>query len=242
MSDFHKFQTFYCGGCGNRLTVPVYCGDRFCPVCSGSRRARIRKRLKYMFDNSPVTPGQSLKFLTLTIPNVADLSTGMAHLVASFRKLRQRSTWKHLVSGGVFVVEITGTDGNWHVHIHAVIMGYFFPVHQISRIWQSCSGGKIVNIKAVRTKTPISYITKYLTKPEENVLNSPECRDALRSVRLVQPFGTWHGLHDCTPKPKCQCPMCNGSNWMLIDRAEYRRTESVVIGFERKPPTDDDGG
>ena len=217
----HQYLRIYCASCSSFRDVPAFCGDRFCPICSGPRRARVRYRLDALVKRSALPPGYTFKFLTLTVPNSDDLKAGVKSLMVAFRRLRQQHWWKSYVDGGAFVIEITGRKGAWHIHIHAIIAARYIPVRQLSRHWERVSGGKIVWIKKIPSSAVIAYLTKYLTKidvPDDDALMAS---DALRGVRLFQPIGSWHGMKVVIVNHACKCASCGGDRWMVIDRPRY---------------------
>jgi hypothetical protein len=219
------------------MTVAVHCGDRFCSVCNGSRIRRVRRRLAHLFDRVRPTLPFSLRFVTLTIPNMDDPLAAVRHLIASFKRLRQSREWKRLVTGGAYVIEITRSSGSWHAHIHAVTEGKFFPVHRLSKAWQRASGGKIVWIQRVGPgRHLIWYLTKYITKcnvPDEFRL---ELSAALRGVHLFQPFGRWHGINlECPSASPC-CPRCGNDHWVYIPGGQSPDREFVVLNGGPDPP------
>jgi len=209
----HPYITLVCCHCGEQISVPQYCGDRFCPVCSASRRSRVRFRLSTLIDLARPLPGESIKHLTLTIPNLPDPDAALDVLIKSFRKLRARAWWKRNVSGGAYVVEITGQDGSWHVHIHAVICARYLPFDLLKRIWMECSPGNHVYIQKIPKAAAVGYLTKYLTKESVSNEDRPTVSRALRSRRLFQCFGSWAGVSVSVPVYRYPCPACNNSLW-----------------------------
>lgn len=215
--DHHEYRNFACRGCGHIITVPVYCGNRFCNVCNAHRRRRIRAKLEAIVRQVKPIPSYSFKFLTLTIPNTDDLRSSAQQLIKSFRRLRQRHFFRSRCWGGAHVIEVTGTPGNWHVHLHAIIYARFLNVRRLSREWQKVSPGKIVYIQRIPPSGVIRYVTKYITKtavPEQFQL---EASSALKGFRLFQPFGKFHDIAITVPKIKYTCPKCGYDHWVLMD-------------------------
>ena len=224
----HSYQRIYCADCSNFRDVPTYCGDRFCPICSSPRRARVRHRLDSLIKHSPTPVGYSTKFITLTIPNSENLRLGVKALMEAFRRLRQQRWWKSYVDGGAFVVEITGHKGAWHIHIHAIISARFIPVRLLSKRWEKVSGGKIVWIKRIPTSACVLYLTKYLSKIATEDNEDFEVSDALKGIRLFQPIGAWHNLKLAHVKHPYKCTCCGGTHWMVIDRPRLLISENVT--------------
>ncbi len=63
--EAHEFREVTCTHCGHTITVPVYCGNRFCPICSVPRLSRVRRRLNWIVDHVDPPRGYGIKFLTL---------------------------------------------------------------------------------------------------------------------------------------------------------------------------------
>lgn len=216
MSD-HLYTTIVCGDCGHLLKVPVYCKNRFCPVCAAPRARRIRKRLQWYVSNVKLLPGQRFKHLVLTVRNSGDLSAAVDHLVKSFRRLRQSVWFKRHVSGGAYVIEITGREGNYHPHIHCLIASYFTPFAILKSHWEKCSGSWGVHISEKPARSVANYLTDYITKLPDDVVDSVPMNEALRSRRLYSVFGTWHAMHCPKFRMTYPCPTCGAGCWYRID-------------------------
>ena len=109
--------TLICQGCGTAKRIWAGCKQKWCPVCvrkiAAQRAAKFQKAVEAM--EWPL-------FITLTIPNTADLDIGgLRHLRRSFGKLRHMKLWSQRVRGGVAGIEITNQGHGWHPHLHAVI-------------------------------------------------------------------------------------------------------------------------
>lgn len=212
--DYHEFISVCCTHCGHKIDVPVYCGNRFCPICSPARLSRVRKRMTFLIKNVTPKKGYGIKFLTLTIPNQKDLPTMARFILKAFRRLRQRSYWKNCVLGGLFVLEITGTPGNWHVHIHAAIHSTYMDYGKLLRIWKSVSKGSGVWITRIPESAVVGYLTKYLTKPGTADSLTQETSDALKGFRLFQPFGSFYAINLTYKKPESVCQNCKRTGTM----------------------------
>lgn len=190
------------------INVPVYCGNRFCPVCSAPRRSRIRKRLQWLVGQVDRKPGFRMKHLTLTIPNQVDLPKMLKHLLKSFRKLRSTPFWKNHVDGGAFVLEVTGKEGDWHGHIHIVIHATYVDWDTLKNLWIRFSKGRGVWIKALPVSAVVRYLCKYLSKPDLPDTSLALVNVALKGFRMFQPFGTWYALSNAYVKPLSKCSHC----------------------------------
>jgi hypothetical protein len=220
MSD-HLYTTIVCIGCGHEISVPVYCKDRFCPICSGPRSRRIRRKLNWYVHNSTLKPGQSFKHLVLTVRNDPDLSATVDLLVRSFRRLRQRAWWKRHVTGGAYVIEITGRPGNWHPHIHVLLQSWFMPYQKLKSLWEKCSGSWGVSIQERPPHAVANYLTDYITKAPKMEAFTRQMNLALGNRRLYSVFGSWHSMKPPDMKVAYRCTCCGCSCFLpesILDR------------------------
>ncbi len=220
--DFHNFRSVFCDTCSYTVIFPVSCGNRFCSVCGPSRRSKVRDRLDWLVSQIPQKRGYIFKFLTLTIRNQPVLADMIKHLIKSFRKLRNRAYWQNRVIGGVYVLEITGRPGNWHAHIHAVLLAQFLTWEVLVRHWIKCSGSRGVYIKNAAKHRIVYYITKYLSKPADvpdEVIN--QAGESLRGLRLFSPFGAWYSISSKYVQPSHPCPECGGEHWIIGNAFDY---------------------
>lgn len=241
---FHEFITIFCMDCNHRINVPVFCGDRFCSVCSEARRNRIRHRIEFLLNNVQLEPGMRIKHLTLTIPNSPDLPGMLKTLVAAFRKLRHTSFWKNKVAGGCFVLEVTGREGDWHGHIHAIINARFIQWETLRNLWIRFSKGRGVWLSVIPKAQAIKYLTKYLSKPDLPEACLSAVNSALKGYRMFQPFGTWYKLSAKYEKPMSKCFHCGSEHsfelYALYYGGQIRRymdVEEAQAGSPRPPPT-----
>lgn len=232
----HLFVKLCCSQCGKSFDVPVYCGDRFCTVCSVRRNNRVKRRLDFLVDNCERPRGFGFKFLTLTISNMADLSGMVKVITASFRKLRNRQYWKNNVDGGSYVIEIKGRPGNWHVHIHIIMQARFMAFADLLKLWMKCSPGRGVYIKQIPAGKTIAYITKYLTKPDVPDQALKFINAELQNVRLFSPFGCWHALCATYKPPKRKCADCGSDKYMPWDMLFDKFPEPFLKETSRSPP------
>lgn len=229
---YHKFIRIICAHCGEIYEIPVYCGDRFCSVCSVGRLLRIRQRLNFLSDNIKPPPGFNIKFLTLTIKNQQDLAAMTRTIVNCFRKLRQTRSWKHHVRGGAFVLEITGNSGDWHVHLHIIIEARYYKWAEILKLWMKISPGRGVWIEDIPKRQITRYLSKYLTKTSTSLVDRVEMNDALRGTRLFSPFGTWYAMNLTYEKPPLQCRKCPDPCFILYTDL----VEDASFTYEREIP------
>ena len=238
----HNFISITCGSCGKRLNVPVYCGNRFCQICSSHRRSRVRERLQFLVKNVKLKSGQHFKMITLTIRNEKNLSKMLKRLQKSFKKLRSRAWWKNHVSGGAHVFEITGTPGNWHVHVHAVVAAYYIPFDILLNLWMKLSTGRGVYVQNIPPKAVVNYLTKYLSKAGVSVNLEETVSDSLKGYRLFQPFGEWYAISNTFVKQKSKCSNCGACAFQLTGSLDqsgcrpFRMYRRKAGDFVAEPP------
>ena len=209
----HNYLTIVCMNCGYHFRVPQYCGNRFCSVCSGRRRARTRARITHLIHHVQHRKGYRLKMITLTIRNMPTLSGMVKTLVSHFKSLRKTKLWKTCVDGGCFVIEVTGKPGSWHAHLHVLVSASFIRWETLHSLWKKITGSTGVFIQNIPGRQAINYVTKYVTKSECDVETQRDVSDALKGTRLFQPFGSWYAVANTYPKDKPVCPECKTRAW-----------------------------
>lgn len=210
----HCYRFLYCTGCGHRVSVPIYCGNRFCPICSTPRRRRSARRLNALIKKIRPRKPACLKMLTLTIPNTLDVGVGAQTIVQAFRRLRQRAYWRSHALGGAYVIEITGKPGSWHVHLHIALEAKFMSWRKLLQMWKAVSPGQGVYIQNIQSGPLTHYLTKYMTKPCIPEEYQQEVSDALTNFRLFQAFGSWHSVKVRISHPEFICPKCRNVSWL----------------------------
>jgi len=222
-----------CMNCGTSIDVPVSCGNRFCPICSKSRAAKIRRKVGELFRHVVPKDGESIKFLTLTVPNQDDIADSMDQLIKSFRRLRQRRYYQRALSAGLTFIEVTGKSGDWNVHLHAIILSRYIPVERLARDWSAVSPGQIVHIKRIPAAAAVKYLTAYALKSNQSEHNQRLISRALKGRRLFQPFGTWHAMMSAIVTPDPICAECKASAWTY--NGDGRAVDRVFHSQKRIP-------
>lgn len=167
--------------------------------------------------------------IILTCKNQDTLTPMLRHLVQSFRKLRNRKAWRRYVSGGAFVLEITGGPGDWHGHLHIVAQCLFFPQHLLLEKWRAVAGIAGAFIKPVGRQAIARYLSKYITKPSDSDQYVQEINDSLRNIRMFQPFGSWFKLlKKYTPK-RFPCPRCGCQVWKSWDMIVLKNNTQEIL-------------
>ena len=174
------------------------CHDRWCVPC-GTERARV------VSDQLAIAmEGKFSRFITLTRrANHTPLVEQLNSLYACFNRLRERSFWKHNITGGAYFceVKIGERSGLWHVHLHLIVVGHFVDQKALSSEWLAVTqDSSIVDVRAVTGNDHVArYVSKYVTKPADASVfavddHLDELIIALRGRRLCGTFGCWSKL------------------------------------------------
>lgn len=182
------------------------CRHRICPRCGRDRARSLIATVK-----SAVHTLDAPAVLTLTLrASGRPLRDEIQRLIRGFAALRRHSAWRSHVAGGLYVIEATypTSTEQWHPHVHAVIDTTYWPQSSIALAWREVTGdSSIVWIRRVRSVRQVArYVAGYVAKGSDvsalpdHVL--PEYVTAIRSVRMVQTFGSLHGTRIVPVKPK----------------------------------------
>ena len=225
MIEGHNYRRIICLGCGGHHDVPIFCGDRFCPVCSVVRLARVKHRLRFLVELQLPIKSCGFRHITLTLTSESDLPTMIRHLTKAFQRLRNRQVWQRAIIGGAYVIEITGKPGRWHAHIHAVVYGYWLRWADIMRAWRKVSGSRGVYITNIPRTAAVNYLSKYLAKPDIPDSVTAEIAKSLKGIRLFAPIGEWFSNNQAYDKPVHPCLICGSKSWgdYYIMRGEFPR-------------------
>ena len=205
--------SLFCNDCGHTLVVTNRCDLRICPDCNKRRFARLYNR--YM----SALRGKSLRFLTLTAPNVSELVREdyreLRDMVTRFRELK----WvRERILGGFYSLEVTHGVNGWNLHVHMLYEGAYMPQSEVSKRWEEVSGCYIVDIRRANVggvKELIGYSTK--SPRFRSAYLYAEYLDAISRTRLVQGFGS---LFNIVPPHRgiLECPDCGGSSWTYLNQ------------------------
>lgn len=111
---------------GQVRLLPCPCDSMFCPDCANRRSMPLIKKLSKMVNR----PGRSYWFLTLTVPNVSELSRSEISKISDkfgelwrswvFQGFEDECGVTHKIFGGVRSIECvrSSTGAGWHPHIH----------------------------------------------------------------------------------------------------------------------------
>jgi len=237
-----------CCECGYVHAVRYHCKLRVCPECGWVRKGELTAS----YSDALRSLGR-LRFMTLTLKNVANLADGRKRIRACFCKLRHRKVYKAWIKGGLYGLETpVGRDGLWNIHLHVIYAGSWIDQGKLADDWEKITGdSRYVYIQAVKHgRSPVGYILKYVNKHDSIVLAGDdklgEYLSVLYNVRLLQPFGSLLGKK--AENPLFLCPECGSCIWRVtevdtarvtFDGLEYLRARASPGLFwdGRKPST-----
>lgn len=173
--------------------------------------------------------------------DIRNLRTAARNLAAAFNRMRRWKILEGVFKGGLRVTEIVRSPGgDWNVHAHVLYEGGYFDVccqamkdasseWEIKRLenyecpscpskcfrylWRKASGCPVLDVRrAWSPRKGLRYILKYLSKPARCGDAVDIFDEAMKGMRLIQPFGTWSGLEI---EPPCMvCESCGGTAWI----------------------------
>lgn len=159
-----------------------------------------------------------------------------------------------LIGGGLYGIDIKQQEqGRFHVHIHALVDMTWTPQPALAEVWRDVTGtdgpaGEVVDVRRVRggdrdaVENGLAEVVGYVAKPPEfeSVETEVSAVLALKGSRLIQPFGSLHGVA-VESMAWLECGHCgfipeqwryNGIVDMLPDELEVSTGEA-----DRPPPT-----
>ena len=240
-----RYLRLNCSCCGGIRETETRCDQKWCPVCSRKRAARLS--LKYQRASALMKWPMHVT-LTRTNTHTIDFQQILA-LKKGFKKLRRRDPWQGQVIGGISALEITNTGRGWHPHLHVLCDCEWLAVEtpapkhfhsratkaqlykrasaELERAWSDCIGQMFSSLKVRRCDgaTAVREVLKYTVKPGSLVESPDKIGDAIRAIsagRLVAAFGTLYNmrkeLRDET-RPSLPCEDCGAVGAWLTDDA-----------------------
>lgn len=215
---------FICDKCGNMIKKTIRCHSRFanrCKYCANEYRKEFNMKYSKVLDKMK-TP----KMMTLTLLKTDNTTLRIKYLPKMFhdtRKILRERGYK--IRKHLWVVEPPN-------HIHSIIDSDYIPQHELSEIWEGCTGDSyIVDIRKVKRDggRAWSYLKKYVGKMTRwNEVN-------LSAVKGVHIVGSW-GILDEDDYIYGKCPYCESigtlkpmPKWSYLGWEDYMRD---------KPPPD----
>jgi len=230
---------------GKPLASLARCRDRLCPLCADRRGRQATARTIEVVKrfNAP-------RFITLTLKHRdATLKAELKRLHEALQKLRGDKAWTKRVFGGVYGVEVTRNTKarQWHVHVHLICDGEFFPHEVLKALWLACTGDSfIVDIAIVKDRAKTArYISRYVSKPVDvQTWAASEIREyatAMHGRRLLQTFGNAHNAQVDADVPEVDhattSPLCSSMKLMSAVSAGSKHAAEAAriigsLGFD----------
>lgn len=237
----HEYLHVFCCDCGKQYTVPKSCGNRLCPVCTSRRRRALKAYLWRKWELPRVCHSRRFRwrFITLTYKNQKDLSAALDKIQLFFKRLRRHEGFKNKVVGGIGSIEVTKSKMGWHVHVHIIAEGKYFPQAALSDEWKVATAGLgyityITMVDERNIKKSIKELAKYITDPYLASFLSArdvnELRVSLHRRRLLYKFGGWYG-EKITVSSRGSCKYCGGSALIVLEFEPL--ADDIYIGYQR---------
>lgn len=208
----HQTSVIFCKCCDKPKLIIPNCGNRLCPYCRNKVVNRTLNR-RDLYKNPP----SGLRFMTLTIKSVPTLDRKSIDTIRGyFRKLIRRKVWKRYVKGGLYVIECTKTNAGYHLHLHILYQGEYFPYRALCNQWKEVSEGSYICwiSKVKDSEYALGYVLKYVSKVEKSNIPAEEYLKAFKGIKLVQMFGTW--TRGSIPREKAKCRFCGNSKFYYL--------------------------
>lgn len=232
-------------GCKNKIIDLTYhCSLRTCSGCSKIRKRKISRKYFPFLQNLYQNKKYFLYFLTISPKNYKNIKEGLKHIKKSFSKFLRHKYLKDRVKGGLYVIESKGKEGNWNIHIHAIIYGRWIDNKvrkekdsKLVRLFRQSSKTE-VNIHITRQNSvrfTLNYMLKYISANKNNFKTSLDMAKyimATRKKRLIHTFGEFYNIK--IKKSKCICYKCNQEIEYIIDLEVVLYVEEKMN--ELKPP------
>lgn len=233
LEDCHTHHTIaVCDNCGTVKRFPNRCDLFCCPRCQPHLAHERKKQIEWWAVRQPQG-----KMVTLTVKNIPDISE--AH-VDEFRgwwtKLRRRKFARNWI-GGFYSLELSWARTGWHLHLHALINARWIDKPELSRQWESITGGLgyIVDVKDARANDYLHEVCKYIVKGSRLAKWSPRLiQQFVHTFAGKRCFGVFGDLYGArtefaewiatlkSQKPKCECGCATAtfyteSEWILAN-------------------------
>ena len=232
-------------GCKNKIiNVTHHCSLRTCLDCSKIRKRKISRKYFPFLQSLYQNRRDFLYFLTISPENYKNIKEGLEHIKKSFSRFLRHNYVKERIRGGLYVVEVKGEEGNWNIHIHAIIYGRYIDNKvrkekdsKVVRLFKQSSKTE-VNIhvkKQDSARFTLNYMLKYISANKDDFNTSLDMAKyiiATRKKRLIHTFGEFYNIK--IKKSKCICNKCNQEIEYIIDLEVVLYVEEKMN--ELKPP------
>ncbi len=230
-------------GCGSRIIgLSHHCSLRTCPDCSKIRKRRISRKYFPFLQGLNQNRKYFLYFLTISPKNYENISEGLNHIKKSLSKFLRHKYIQDRINAGLYVIETKGEDGNWNIHIHAIIYGRWIDNKirkekdsKIVRLFKQ-SSKREVNIHITKQNSvrfTLNYMLKYISANKNDFktpLDFAKYMMATRKKRLIHTFGDFYKFK--IKKTKYICNKCNQEIEYIVDLEVI----SFILETRYKPP------
>lgn len=169
-----------------------FCGKRFCPMCAKRKALKDTLALTCMTQYIEEVKKRRFIFLTLTVPNVIDISLNekIKEMNNAFNKLTRREKFKKVVQGYVKKLEVTYNEKEetYHPHFHVLLSvesRYFVDKNKYLKHsewlneWRAVMDDESitqVDIRTFRKKfekpySAVNELTKYIAKDSNYLIS-----------------------------------------------------------------------
>ncbi len=182
--------------------VSSSCHQRWCPMCSATRRWFLTQQVK-----SWLKDVRQPKFLTLTLAHDdIRLEHQIDFLYTCFKKYRNLKLLKNHIRGGVWFFQIhrSKRDKLWHPHLHCVIDSPWIDKYKLSADWKHVTrDSEIINIKEVKHPDKMAeYVARYAARPSLlSSLDVPGRHELLQTLHGRRLVGTWGNARTISLRP-----------------------------------------
>ena len=179
---------------------PNHCDVRACANCNIHRSRKALRRWTVIEDDVKQRR-ERLRFLTLTQRAVKGRTHGEARvlIIKAWRKFWRRKVTRHYIHGAIRKLETTWNyeDGWWHVHLHLVYEGRFWPQAELEGTWRDCVGGDEDGGAFIKEAYDVKELVKYSLKhhkvPADKLV---EWAQDMQGAHELDFLGTWRGIVD----------------------------------------------
>lgn len=190
------------------------CKLRWCPICRDVSRMIVSSAVDDWLKIQKFP-----KLLTFTMKHNDDpLQLQIKKLYDCFRKIRKRSLFAKLVSGGVwfFQVKMNKTTGQWHPHVHCVIAGKYLPHAAIKTLWNKITGdSNVIDIRPIKDlEAASSEVARYATSPADiTAVDLPRALEVYYATKGRRICGSWGSAKGISLRPT---PPTDQGHWSKV--------------------------
>ena len=215
-------------GCGSKvISLTHHCSLRTCSNCSKIRKRRIINKYLPFLEGLYQNRKYFLYFLTVSPKNYENLEEGLKNIKESLSKFLRHNYIKERIKAGLYVIEVKGTEGNWNVHIHAIIYGRWIDNKvrnekdsKLVKLFMQSSKREVnIHIKKQNsTRFTLNYMCKYISANKDDFQTSLDMAKYIivtRKKRLIHTFGEFYNIEIKSKKQICS--HCNQEIEYVID-------------------------